>query len=439
MNDRTTAIELVGSVPDLSLAGEERALLQKEILNVREEVIENPHIAEAIRVLSVKGFRSAISSYWNAVVDDLRRKILHRSVDLFNKEVKPRHPVKAYDDFAEHVLDSDLIDGAYKIGILSLEAKKMLHKARDTRNIFGGHPGSSTPSIIKVLDLISDCNRYVLSQPYPPALIDVSEYLAELDSATFHRHNLAVEQAFSDLPDIYRHDLANRMYSSYTHPGSSLQLRGNIEFTAPILWRFLSREERLQIARRLDKDFVGGNKQKLDNGVAFIVLVGGLRYINDATRQTIYEPLVAGLETSLDAWGEEARYVQEIIRLGTNVPHALVGRLVAALTLTYVGHEGSSPRFNRTVFFSDAAAPMIASLFEHFDDASTEAFIETIRTNARLRQRIRGPNQFQRLRLLGNTLWNKDNLREDHQTFIGLLLDKTRTEEFFRSVSLLPP
>ena len=429
-------VELVSSLPDIVLANEEKALLQKEIANVREDVIDNPHIAEAIRVLGVKGFRSAINSYWSAVIDDLRRKILHRSVDLFNKEVRPRQAIKIYDDFAEHVLDSDLIDGAYKIGVLSLEAKKMLHKARDTRNIFGSHPGSSTPSIIKVLDLISDCNRYVLSQPFPPSLIDISDCLGELDSSTFNRNDLAVQQAFSDLPDVYKKELANRIYSAYTHPGTSVQLRGHIEFIAPQLWTFLSKEERMQIAQRLDKDFVGGNKEKLDLGIAFVVLVSGLRYLNSATRRTIYEPLIAGLEAGLDVWAEEVKYTREIVRLGTNIPKELIGRLVAALTLTYVGKEGSSPRYSRTTFFSDIAAPMITELFTTFDDLSTEAFIETIRSNSRLRQRIRGPGQFGRLRLLGNTLMNKDNLRKDHQQFLELLLDKDRTEDFFKEIQV---
>ena len=68
-----------------NLTNEVTLLIKKSVLNVREDMQDNPYIQEAIRVLPVGGYRSAIGSFWNAVIDDLRNKILHRSIDLFNK------------------------------------------------------------------------------------------------------------------------------------------------------------------------------------------------------------------------------------------------------------------------------------------------------------------------------------------------------------------
>lgn len=64
--------------------------ISKELGNVREDILDCPYLAEAKRVLPVQGYRSAIGSYWNAVVDDLRNKVIHRSLDLFNKEITPK-------------------------------------------------------------------------------------------------------------------------------------------------------------------------------------------------------------------------------------------------------------------------------------------------------------------------------------------------------------
>lgn len=50
----------------------------------------SPYIQEALRVPPVQGYRSAIGSFWNAVVDDLRNKIIHRSLPLFNKVMKEK-------------------------------------------------------------------------------------------------------------------------------------------------------------------------------------------------------------------------------------------------------------------------------------------------------------------------------------------------------------
>jgi len=121
------------------------------IENVREDIRDNPYIEETMRVLSVEGYRSAIGCFWNAVVDDLRNKILYRSINLFNKEMKPRKEIKTYEDFQDNVNDEMLLDGAYKIGIIGWEAHKVLKQAKETRNIFDGHPRSSNPTAIKAL------------------------------------------------------------------------------------------------------------------------------------------------------------------------------------------------------------------------------------------------------------------------------------------------
>lgn len=47
---------------------------------------------------------------------------MHRSLDLFNKEMSKN--VKTYEDFQNNITDNDLIEGAYRIGVLSWEAKK---------------------------------------------------------------------------------------------------------------------------------------------------------------------------------------------------------------------------------------------------------------------------------------------------------------------------
>ena len=201
--------------------------------NVREDFVDNKYVREAIKVLAAGGLRSTIGSYWNAVVDDLRRKIMHRSIDLFNKEINPKKEIKTYEDFQNHLTDFELIDGAYKIGVLSWEAHKLLHQARETRNIFDGHPDSSDPTLFKVFNMIADCNRYVLSQDYPLTVIDVNQYILTMDTDTFNKNEIAVEQAFTDLPEIYKSEMTNRLFTLYIADNASTRLKSNIEFSYP--------------------------------------------------------------------------------------------------------------------------------------------------------------------------------------------------------------
>ncbi len=421
--------------PKSPLSPEEATFLNKELTNVREEFIGNTYIEEAAKVLAAGGYRSAIGSYWNAVVDDLRRKIIHRSLDLFNKEMSPKKTIKTYEDFQDHVTDFDLIEGAYKIGVIGWEAKKILNHARETRHIFDGHPSSSNPNIFKVLDMITDCNRYVLSQDYPPSIIDIDTYLSTMNSADFSKNEIAIEQAFSDLPRIYKTELLNKFYNSYLHDSSSTELRANIEFCFPILWEFLPKEDRQQIGKRVDKEIVEGNQKKIDKAMEFMILTAnGLRYVSTSTRMGIFEPVIKNLEDNLDNWSEEAAAVSYLERLGTIIPDELIPRYVASLTLTFVGYRGGSFQYSRTDFYSNAAAPIIKKLFNRFDDRTTEEFVNVIKTNSTLRTRIRYPEKLKRLRELATILLNRPKLRDDIEEYLELVVDVDRTKEFIKTL-----
>ncbi len=418
---------------EIVLPAEKLEYLQKELTNVREELIDNKYISEARTVLQAGGLRSAIGCYWNAVSDDLRRKVMHRSLDLFNKEMNKN--VKTYEDFQNHVTDNDLIEGAYKIGVLSWEAKKIMHQSRETRNIFDGHPDSSDPSLFKVLNMIADCNRYVLSQEYPIPIINVNEYITKMDTDTYDKHELAVEQAFIDLPGIYKGEMCNKLFTYYISDTISTRFRANIEFSYPILWRVTPKEIRLQVGQRFDKMYLEGDSQKNEKGIELLTQIDGLRYLTTTTRKLIYEPKIKYLEESLDDWNKEAAAVKDLEAFGSVVPDDCISRLVTALTLTYVGYKGSSYQYSRTAFYSNAAAPRISRMFEKFDNKSAGEFVITIKTNATLKSRIMGAAQLKRLRTLSGILLNKPEIKGDTKTFLELLVDENKTKDFYYAIS----
>lgn len=425
-------------VPDGSklvlLTKEEAALVSKEIVNVREEVRDCPYLEEALKVLPVKGYRSAIGSYWNAVIDDIRQKIIHRSLDLFNKEVNQKKKIEKYEDFQDYITDNDLIEGAYKIGVLSWEARKLMHQARETRNMFHGHPKSSDPGLLKVLNLISDCNKYVLSQDFPPSIIDISTYLNQMDSADFSRSEIAVDQAFTDLPPVYKSELSNRFYTTYCSDSISSDLRGNIEFCAPILWSSLTKEDKKQIGKRFDKEIVEGNRQKITKAFSYIKLVNGLMYVSSASRRVLIEPIVADLVGSLDDWDKEAKLVKKVVPVAKFMPADLLVSFVGAITKTFVGYKGSSYNYARKNFYSNAAAPAIKEMFQSFDSSGIDAFVEVVKTDSILRRRIKESGQLERLRILGNILLENEIASESSEQFLESLCDEDESEKFFTKI-----
>lgn len=285
-------------------------LFSRALESVRDDIHENPYLTEALRVLPVGGYRSAIGSIWNAVVDDLRSKILHRSVELFNKASSLPRTITVYEDFQEHVNDDQLIEGAYKIGVIGWEASKILRHAKETRHVFDGHPKSDEPSLVKVLAMLDDCVKYVLSQPYPPTIIDINDYIALLATEDYDRNEIAIETALSELPELYKIELANRLFTTYILPASSSVLRSNIEFAAPILWEVLPKSVRLQIVLRVDQEIQAGSAEKTGLAFDFVRTIGGQRFLSPTARRYRLEPLIIQLKENLDNWSTENECVR---------------------------------------------------------------------------------------------------------------------------------
>lgn len=406
-------------------------LINKSMLNVREDMQENPYLLEALRVLPVGGYRSAIGAFWNAVIDDLRNKIIFRSLPMFNKEMEIGREIKNYDDFQNFVNDDQLIEGAYKIGVIGWEASKILKHAKETRHIFSGHPSSTDPSIIKVLSMMDDCINYVLNVEYPLQIIDIDEYLEILATESYDRNPIGVENAFGDLPDRYKNELSNRLFSSYIHKNSSTIMRSNIEFCSPILWKILPKPVKIQVVRRIDQEIIKGNGTTISLAFQFIENVQAHEYLTLNAKKYKIEPLIDDLEKNLDVFSVENKCVEELERFSSSIPIDLLSRYVNALTQTYIGHIGGSAYFARTDFYADSAALRIPEMFEKFDDTAADAFISSIKTNKKIKSRIKNPAKLRRLRSLANIVLERVSINYHNKELLESLVDETKEKQFF--------
>ena len=411
-----------------------RPLFERVISSVRPDISSNPYITEALRVLPVGGFRSAIGSFWNAVVDDLRNKIIYRSLDLFNKAIHITPPIKTYEDFQNRVNDDQLIDGAYQIGVIGWEASKVLKHAKETRHIFDGHPKSSDPSVLKVLAMMEDCVKYVLNEPYPVQIIDIDDYITTMDSTDYDRNDVAAANALSEIPDIYKNELINRLFTVYIDQHTSSVMRSNIEFIAPILWRVLPKDIKQQVVRRVDQELTRGSATRTKQSFDFITLVGSNTYLSATAREYIIKPIVEKLKANLDTWTIENECVRDLSTYAGLIPPALILDYVWSITQTYVGYTGGSAQYARRDFYANGAAMYIPTMFEAFDDAAIEAFVDTIKQNRTLLHRITNPAKLNRLRSLGNIALARASTNHPGKSLLELLVDPSREPDFWRAL-----
>ena len=410
-------------------------LFNHNLTEIREDIRYSPYITEAVRVLKVNGFRSAIGQFWNAVVDDLRRKVMYRSLDLFNKEMSIGRAINTYEDFQDHVNDFQLIEGAYKIGVIGLEAKKVLHHARDTRNIFSAHPESTEPSPVKVLAMMEDCIKYVLSQDVPPKIINIDDYISTMSTQSFYRDDYTISNTFADLPKTYKNELANRFMTAYIHEDTPMVLKSNIEFSAPLLWEILPKDIMIQTARRVDQEIQNGDSDRIDSAFKFISLANGSRYLSNRARVTMLRPIIIKLNDSLDTFRIENDCVTQLDPYSDLIPSELLYDYVNGITQTYVGRMHGSLQFSRKDFYADGAAQYIPDMFAKFTDEAVEKFIEVLQQNDILKSRINHSTKLRRLRTLGDIAMNKATKKTSNLKLLELLVDENKEEEFLKTIN----
>jgi hypothetical protein len=407
------------------------SVFSRSLSNVRDDIRENPYLAEAIKVLPVGGYRSAIGCFWNAVIDDLRNKIIYRSLSLFNKSIQLRREIKSYEDFQDFVNDDELIEGAYRIGVITWEAHRILRHAKETRHIFDGHPKSSDPSPIKVLAMMEDCIKYVLSIENPPQIIDIDEYIATMNEPSFSRNMVAVENALGDLPETYKNELANRLLTAYTVRESSTTLKGNIEFIMPILWNVLPKEIKIQLIRHIDTIIRKGDSEIINDGFKFTRLCDGEKYLSTFARKYRLQPVIEELADNLDTWSVENNCVSFLEEYAPYIPQELLEKYVSAIVHTYIGTTGSSTMYGRTDFFANGASVKIPGMIDVFDDNAADAFVNSILTSDVFPYRLRNPAKLRRLRFLTQIVLDRVSANFKKKKLLELILDEKKEKEFF--------
>ncbi len=393
--------------------------LNKEI---RSDYQRNDYIEEAQAVFNIGAMRSAITQFWNAVIHDMREKMIYRSLDLFKKEMSISKSISDYEGVQQHVTDYDLIEGSYKIGILDRESRMMLHQAREVRNLFGAHPYSNRPDPVKTVNMMMDCVRYVLAQPMPSKIINVDEYLKNMQDSSFDRNVTIIVNNFADLPTVYKHEFVHKIHKAYIHKDTPLTYIQNIEFVLPLISGLCDKEVKRSIASRTSVHALSGEMLVKERSIKFSEEFDSLKYLTHSVKLSVIEPLVDKLIDNLDNFSVENNVVNELEKFSDNIPLEIGKKYVEALTNTYVGRVGFSLQFSRTDFYANGASIIIPSMFEKLSSDFIDFFVSHISDSTILKDRIKANVKLKRLAKLCEVVIS--NASKDSSKILSRIIEK---------------
>lgn len=209
----------------------------------------------------------------------------------------------------------------------------------------------------------------------------------------------------------------------------------NIQAVFLVAWNRLTNEIRETLARRIDTEISGADKVAIGAAFDFFSLVNGYRYLTASSRRYLLRPVIAELESGLDDFATENRCVEQLFPYAGFIPRDLIYQYVNSLTQTYVGRTGVSPYFRRTDFYADRAALKIPKMFERFDGYSVDCFVECVRENLKLKNRVlSNAVKMRRLRTLGNILLPTVSPGTANYDFLQALVDESMEADFKKMI-----
>jgi hypothetical protein len=177
-----------------------------------------------------------------------------------------------------------------------------------------------------------------------------------MESSSYDRNAIGIENSLGELPEVYKIELINKLFRLYIDLSSSSTFRSSIEFCAPYLWEYLTKQTQQQVARLVDIEIGKGNAQQIEYAFQFLEMVGGQGFLSLTARKYKVQPLIEQWEENQDNWTIENECVKMLSRYADVIPTELLYRYVNCLTQIYVGYTGSSSRFSRTDFYADGAS-----------------------------------------------------------------------------------
>jgi hypothetical protein len=287
-------------------------------------------------------FDSAINYIWNESIRALREKVRQFGLNVVGDMLE--------EDFNEEKLieyrDAKLLSLCLKLNLINEEAYFYLDQCREIRNNFSAaHPPSNDIREAELINFISRCVEYALSNTNDLVGVDIQKFIDSIKGSKFNekQKDQWVER-LSNTHEEQQKLLFGTLHGIYCDPNSSEEARVNsIYITKEFADKFTSKIKSELINR--NKEYLAKGKEKRHKAsVLFFKELGLLELLSDQERHHIIsENCQKLLEVHQDInnfYNEPpfAERLYEITKQG-NIPETVKEELVESVVTCAVGNK----------------------------------------------------------------------------------------------------
>lgn len=324
-------------VEDILVPVAERRKVFKNFMDVLEYMpeyqLECAHfITKFMTAASVGLFDSALNHLWVETIKQLKIRIQQYDIDLFFDNAiqsERRDEFSTLEDL-DKVEAGDLLEGAWKIGLLSEKGYRQLEHIRYMLGYIERE--SSNQSEISGTELVSwleICIKEVITLQIPDASVQTQLLLKGIKSGILSDTELMNASALiSSMPTKLANVLAKGFYGLFLREDSVPHIIMNIKQIMPNLWNRIDAVTKNEFATSYAIYFINGNSEKSKLARSFISIVGGEEYLPDNVKS--YELLLSlnqllSMHRGNNNFYNEPQFARQVQRLVGNqkVPQKL--------------------------------------------------------------------------------------------------------------------
>jgi hypothetical protein len=348
---------------------------------------------------------SACQRLFNTTVHDLREKVIVAGLDLAKDAAAANKlpPVAKNEDVLDSYSPSNLLDLAYRMGLLSRPEWRRLRRAYDIRRDLEHKDDEYEAEVEDCVYIFRSCVEIVLSQD-PVELLRVADVKELIEAPTRVSPSGDFIRDFERAPDPRQREIMEFLVSSSLDSSRPDIIRENAMEALRRLSLLSRNTVKIELSRSLQERI---KRQPIDLMHAKVaVAAGALPYLRQVQVEAFFVEFHKRLTAVGYGWRNHPQHgdlLDDLEDVGglALAPTEPRRDIVLCLTLCYLGEPGGYGWHgrNRSVFYSDAAAHRIERLVKAAS-ADVKEDLEAARNDRRVSAAIRNAQiarRFERL------------------------------------------
>lgn len=329
--------EIIASGEEISYAWKE---LPRELSRIPEE-LRDGLIARMCVAVSVGLFDGAINYIWNAVIVALKQKVKNFGLALVGQTLGRKFEENDLNNY----MDSKLLELCYKLELLSEDGYFFLNQCRDIRNNFSSaHPSIAPIDDRELINFISRCCKYGITDDYSLQGVNVSDFLSSIKDRKLGEEELTVwKQRLIDTFPAQRQLLVPTLMGIYCDPNSNEATRLNALKICIYINDYIDEKTKSSMIERYNKYFSKGLNDKCTAAKTWFEKLHLLNLLNTAEQHSIVKKACSNLlnaHLEYNNFYNEPPFAQRLYEITSSLktPESVQGEYVFTVLMGYVGN-----------------------------------------------------------------------------------------------------